>query len=89
MPVLVSADIKGQTKEGYEGILAALKGYIIKAPGFVLHTSHETPDGWRVIEVWNSKREADEWYSRHVAPNLPPGINPKRSYQELRSFVSP
>ena len=88
MAVLVTAEVKGQTQVGYDGILTALEGFMKKAPGFVLHTAHSTEDGWRVIEVWKTKSDADHWYAKYVAPNLPPGINPKRSYQELHSLLT-
>ena len=89
MPMLVSADVKGQTKEGYDGILMALRDPLKKSPGFVFHSSYAIDGGWRVIEVWQSKSDADQWYAKYVAPNLPPGITPKRSYQELHSIVTP
>lgn len=87
MPLIVTAEVKGQTKEGYDGILTALRAPIRNSPGFIAHMSHAVDGGWRVIELWHSKSDADEWYAKFVAPNLPPGINPKRSYQELHSFV--
>ena len=40
-------------------------------------------------EVWQSKLESDQWFAKYVVPNLPPGIHPKRSYQELHSIVTP
>ncbi len=89
MPVLVSAEANGQTAQGYDGMLNVLRDTLRKAPGFVCHLSYPFDGGWRVIEVWNSKSEADQWYAKYVAPNLPAGVRPKRSYQELHSLVTP
>lgn len=89
MAVLIIAENKGQTQEGYDGMIAHLGETIKQAPGLILHTSHPTEDGWRVIEVWQSKAEANQWFAQYVAPNLPPGIRPKRSFQELHLLLTP
>ena len=89
MAVLVTAEVHSQTQQGYDGMLMALSEFLRKAPGFILHTAHPTSDGWRVIEIWNSKAEANEFFAKVVAPNLPPGIHPKRSVQELHGLVTP
>ena len=87
MAVLITAEVKGQTQQGYDGMLGALAGAIKQAQGFVLHTAYPIEGGWRVIEVWESENDANQFFAKHVAPNLPPGIRPKRSVQELHSLV--
>lgn len=89
MAVLVTAEVAGQTLEGYEGMRGALAEQIRSAPGFLLHTAHPVDGGWRVVEVWESKRSADEFFAKFVAPNLPAGIRPKRSVQELHGVLLP
>ena len=89
MAVLISVKVKGQTQEGYDGVLSAVRETVKKAPGFILHCSHPVEDGWSLTEIWSSKKEADQWYTTYVIPNLPAGIYPKRSYQELHSMVTP
>jgi hypothetical protein len=87
--VLIIAENKGQTQQGYDGMIAALGDLIKQAPGLILHTGHPTEDGWRVVEVWQSKMEANQWFAKYVAPNLPPGIRPKRSFYELHTLLTP
>jgi quinol monooxygenase YgiN len=87
MAVMITAEVKGQTQQGYDGILGMLADSLKKAPGFVLHTAHPVEGGWRVIEVWESDDDANQFFAKHVAPNLPPGIRPKRSVQELHGLV--
>ena len=87
MAVLVTAEVPGQTQQGYDGMLSVLGSALKAAPGFILHTAFPVEGGWRVLEMWDSKRQADEWYAKNVAPNLPPGIHPKRAVQELHSLV--
>lgn len=87
MAVLVIAEVPGQTQEGYDGLFVALAGTLKQAQGFILHTAHPVAGGWRIVEIWNSKAEANEFFAKAVAPNLPPGIHPKRSVQELHSLL--
>ena len=87
MPVLVSAEVPGQTAQGYDAIREHLAMALRQAPGFVLHTSHAIDGGWRVIEIWETKQEANQFFAQHVHPNLPPGIKPRRSFQELHGIV--
>ena len=54
-----------------------------------MHCAHPADGEWKVYEVWNSKQESDQWFAKYVVPNLPQGIHPKRSYQELHSCVTP
>jgi len=66
---------------------AALGESLRAAPGFVLHTAHPTEEGWRVFEIWESAEEANRWFAQAVAPNLPPGVFPKRKVESLHSLV--
>ena len=89
MAVLVTAEVAGQTTEGYDGMLGMLEGGLRAAPGFVLHSGHPIDGGWRILEVWRSKEEANAFFAKYVHPNLPPGIKPRRTFQELHSCVTP
>ena len=88
MAVLISSQVKGQTQEGYDSVLVAVRDAVMKAPGFILHCAHPVEDGWLVTEVWESKKLADQWFGKYVVPNLPAGIHPKRSYVELHSMIT-
>lgn len=89
MAVLVTAEVQGQTQEGYDGMLVGLRDMIRRAKGLVLHTAHAIEGGWQVVEVWETQHDANEFFAKFVHPNLPPGIKPKRSFQELHSLVQP
>lgn len=88
MAILVSAVVPNQTAEKYDGMLVHLADLIKAAPGFILHGSHPADGGWRVYEVWDTREHSDQFFAKFVVPNLPPGIHPKRSYQELHSLVT-
>lgn len=87
MAVLMIGEVPGQTREGYDGMIAALGEAMKRAPGYILHTAHPTEGGWRVIEVWRSKAEATEFFATYIAPNLPPGIRPRRTFYELHGLL--
>jgi hypothetical protein len=89
MTVMITGDVPGQTKEGYEGTLVGLGEALRKAPGFILHTGHAIDGGWRVIEVWESPKAASDWFAKAVRPFLPPNIKPHRVVQELHTFIRP
>ncbi len=61
MAVLITAENQGQTQQGYDGMLGVLADSIKQAPGFILHTAHPVEGGWRVIEVWESKDDANRF----------------------------
>jgi heme-degrading monooxygenase HmoA len=89
MAVLISIKVKNQTQQGYDSVLNAVRESVKKAPGFIMHCAHPAEGEWKVYEVWNTKEESDEWFAKNVVPNLPAGIHPKHSYQELHSMVTP
>jgi hypothetical protein len=89
MAVLVTAEVQGQTQQGYDGMLGLVANGLKQAPGFILHTAHPIEGGWRVMEIWESKHDANEFFAKYVHPNLPPGIQPRRSFQDLHSLVKP
>lgn len=87
MAILIMAEVPGQTQAGYDGMLTVLEPLIKQAPGFICHAAYPVEGGWRSIEVWASKAEATDFFARYIAPNLPPGVKPKRTIQELHSLV--
>ncbi len=89
MAILITTKVKGQTPEGYDHVSVFLHPMVKKAPGLIVHSAYQGVEDWIVLEIWNSKEDADHFFSQVVAPNLPKGIVPKRSYQSLHSVVTP
>ena len=87
MAILVTAEVSGQTREGYDGMLEALGDAIRAAPGFIAHFAAQTGETWRVMELWETQDDANRFFARYVHPNLPEGVKPKRSFQNLHSLV--
>ena len=87
MAVLVTAEVPGQTKEGYEGMLAVLSPVLRQAKGFIAHGAGPSGDGWRSFEIWESQEDATQFFAKYIHPNLPDGVKPKRSILELHSLI--
>jgi len=87
MAVLVTADVPGQTLEGYDRMIAVLSPALQEAKGFIAHGAAPAGDGWRVFEIWESQTDAAQFFAEHIHPNLPEGVKPKRTILELHSLV--
>jgi hypothetical protein len=87
MPVYITALVPGQTKDGYDRAMVVLKPLLEQAEGFIAHGAGMSPEGWRVFEVWESQQQATDFFAKHVHPNLPPGVAPKRTYLELHNLM--
>jgi len=86
MPVLMIADVPNLTEEIYGGMIGQLMPLMRAAKGFVSHVGGPSPTGgWRVIEVWDSEEDGENWFDKNVKPNLPPGVVPDRQYYLLHT----
>ena len=57
MPVLMIGEVPNLTEEIYGGMIGQMMPLMRVADGFVSHAGGPHPDGgWRVVEVWESKR---------------------------------
>jgi hypothetical protein len=89
MAVLMVGEASGQTPEGYDGMMSVIGPELKVAPGFLLRASHPIDNGWRVIEVWETREDATRFYATHVAPRLPKGIRPKMTFAPLHDLMQP
>jgi hypothetical protein len=87
MAVFITALVAGQTKEGYDTAMRTLTPLLKQAEGFIAHGAGMSPDGWRVFEVWESQKQATDFFAKHIHPNLPPSVTPKRIYLELHNLM--
>jgi hypothetical protein len=89
MAVIMIAEAPGADASFVDGLVASgVPDAMVKAPGFVSHISGITSNGFRVIEVWETRDAHQAWFDEQVAPNLPPGMRPiPVEYIELRLEV--
>lgn len=60
-----------------------------EAKGFICHAGGPDPaGGWRVVEIWESEEDGQNWFDHNIEPNLPPGVMPKHTYCPLRAAVT-
>ena len=72
------------TEEIYAGMVGQLSPVMRSSQGFIAHTGGPNPGGgWRVVEVWESEEDGKKWFDENVKPNLPPDIEPDRTYYPL------
>jgi heme-degrading monooxygenase HmoA len=88
MAVLMTAHIPGGTQEmidGMEPLLDEIRGQ----KGFVIHTNGAVPDGWRVVEVWDSQADFEAWFEANVKPAFPEGRPmPSIKFDQLNEVVT-
>ncbi len=91
MPVLMIGEVPNLTEEIYAGMIGQMTPLMRAAKGFIAHSGGPSPiAGWRVVEIWESEEDGQNWFVENVKPNLPPGIVPDRKYYPLHSaFAAP
>jgi hypothetical protein len=88
MAVLVMAEVPGQTAEKYDEMLSVLGPRLRQAKGFIAHGAGRGAEGWRTFEIWETPDDATQFFAKHVHPNLPPGVTPKRTLLQLHALVT-
>jgi heme-degrading monooxygenase HmoA len=88
MPILMKAEVLGQTQEGYREVFNSLAPLYQSAPGFVAHFSHAIEGGWCVMDVWATKEAFQAFFSQHVVHRLPSAVRPKISFQPLHDALA-
>jgi len=77
MAVIMISEVPGVGPGIVDGLDAAgIPAAMATFPGFVSHVSGATSTGYRVIEVWESPEDHQKWFDSHVAPAMPPGVEP-------------
>jgi len=88
MPVLMTAQLPGGTKEMIDGMTAKLSEAQRTAQGFILHANGPVAGGWRVTEVWDSQSDFEAWFESHVKPTFPEGApTPSVTFDEINEVL--
>ena len=86
MPVLMIGEVPNMTAEIYGGMVGQLMPLMRASKGFISHAGGPSPTGgWRVVEVWESEEDGQNWFEENVKPKLPPDIVPDRQYHPLHT----
>jgi hypothetical protein len=88
MAVIVIAEVPGQTQEGFDSLIGMGLGKALRqAPGFILVTGFPVNGSWQTIEVWETAKDAAQFFANIIQPNLPVGLKPKRTMHDLPTLV--
>ena len=89
MPVLMIAEVPNLTEEIYTGMIGQMTPLMRASKGFISHAGGPSPNGgWRVVEVWESEEDGQNWFAENVKPNLPPDISPDRKFHPLHTAIT-
>jgi hypothetical protein len=95
MPVVLVHQGPGVTQESYEQVVRSMMGKDRAespsdwpVPGLLVHTAGEGPNGFRVVDVWESE-EAARRFGDELAPHLrEAGITAEPELYSAHTFVS-
>ena len=85
---LYSQFLNNRTSTG--GTYALMLEQLMPAPrsakGFMSHAGGPSPAcGTRIIEIWESEADSQQFFNEILTPNLPPGVVPDSTYYELHA----
>ncbi len=60
-------DMPGVTEADYAMVLAELGGAEKAAPGLVAHVAGPVDGGFRIVDVWESRADAERFAEQHLA----------------------
>ncbi|MGH3691330.1 MAG: antibiotic biosynthesis monooxygenase family protein [Microbacterium sp.] len=86
MAVLMIGEVPNLTEEIYAGLVEQMKPLMQASNGFIAHSGGPNPSGgWRVVEMWETEEDGQNWFDNNVRPNLPADIQPIRTYHPLHT----
>jgi hypothetical protein len=86
MPVLMIVEQPNLDESTYASTLEPLMPLLRSANGFVSHAGGPSPAGGiRISEIWNTKADQQKFFTEHLKPQLPPGLEPDLTYFELHA----
>jgi hypothetical protein len=88
VPVLLIAEAD-LPEEAYAEIADKMSPLLREAKGFICHAGGPDPaGGCRVVEIWESEQDGQNWFDHNIRPNLPPGVKPNQRYYPLHTAVT-
>lgn len=71
MAIAIMFESPDWTRESYEEINRRMFGSIqpsTSPDGVIVHTAGEGPNGWRIVDVWESREKFDRFIEEQVMP---------------------
>lgn len=86
MPVLMIAEQPGLDEGAYASMLEQLMPLLRSANGFMSHAGGPSPaGGTRIVEIWESEADSQNFFNENLKPNLPPDAVPDLKYYDLHA----
>jgi hypothetical protein len=86
MPVLAIFEQPDLDARTYAAMLEQLMPVLRSANGFMSHAGGPSPaGGTRIVEIWESQADSQNFLNENLKPNLPPGVVPDSTYYELHA----
>lgn len=84
----ICQDMPGVSAEDYEKLLVELDGAQDDVAGLIAHVAGATDSGFRIIDVWASKADAQRFFAEHLTPALDRahGVDREKVAQHFRIF---
>jgi len=60
----------GGTEQHHQAIVEALGDAQVDPPGRILFAAGQTDDGWQILQVWENRRQMEDWVNRHLGPAM-------------------
>lgn len=70
MSIVMTQDLPGATREMVDAITAELNIDLDRPRGLVVHTAAETPEGIRVVDVWDSEADFLDFEKARLQPAM-------------------
>lgn len=74
-------DMPGVTADDYARVLAELGGAEQTAPGLVAHVAGPIDGGFRIVDVWQSKEDFQQFAEQHLEPAVRRAHSPEQLSQ--------
>jgi hypothetical protein len=86
MPVLAIFEQPNLDDKAYASMLEQLTPVLRSAKGFMSHAGGPSPaGGTRMIEIWESEADSQNFFNENLKPILPPGAVPNSTYYVLHA----
>jgi hypothetical protein len=91
MPVAVELNYPGTTKDNYDAIIKAMGSPGPGSPhpgGALFHWSAATSDGFRVVDVWDTREHFEQFAQEQIAPVAEQAgmADPEIQYTDIHNY---
>lgn len=86
MSIFLVMNFKGATQNNYDNVCETLDFPAQIPDGLILHGAGPTPDGWCVIDCWESKAQFDRFFETKLGSALAKEGVPQPDLQTVETY---